>query len=116
MDDELLVCDVPSDAAHLLNETAARVWEACDGERDLAELAAYCNLDRDTVTLALDRLSACGLLEADEPATFSRGKMLRFGIAAGVAAPVIESIAMPNPALAAAFSGPAPTTGVPPPP
>jgi hypothetical protein len=118
--EELLVCDIDSDAAHLLNETAATVWRACGGNRDIAALQVHCGLDEDTVRLALERLSDCGLLEdPDVPSGVSRRTMLRRGVIAGAGIgaglPVIRSIIVPTPAMAASgttTAGPT-TTAVP---
>jgi hypothetical protein len=113
--DELLVCDPSRDTAHVLNATAAKVWRACDGSRDLVALQEHCELDRDTVELALQQLRDCGLLsEPEHHASISRREMLRKGvIAAGLGAvlPVIQSVTVPA-AAAAAVTRNAPLTTV----
>jgi PqqD family protein of HPr-rel-A system len=70
LDDELVLYDARTTAAHVLNASAARIWELCDGTRTLPELA-----DALSATYALDpqraqtdvselvvSLSAAGLL------------------------------------------------------
>lgn len=97
---------------HSLNQPAARVWRACDGLSDPEALAAACEIDRDTVTLALKRLQDVELLdpEPDSPPPpaeegLSRRAALRGAVLAGaslgVALPVIRSITAPSIAMAA---------------
>jgi len=105
LEHELLVCDVRSDSAHVLNETAALVWRACDGERTSSELEAYCRLDAATVELALQSLRECHLLEEDEPLPgVSRRSVLQraalAGAGLGAAMPLISSVVLPTPAMA----------------
>jgi hypothetical protein len=102
---ELLVCDVRSDSAHVLNETAALVWRACDGRRTASELEAHCRLDASTVELALQSLRDCHLLEEDAPPPgVSRRTVLQraalAGAGLGAAMPVISSVVLPTPAMA----------------
>lgn len=115
VDDELLVYDLERDRAHRLNEAAALVFERCNGERGVAELAEALSedsgqqIDEDVVGRALVRLSEAHLL--DEPVVaadgheWSRRQVLkRIGAAgaAGLALPVVTSIVAPTPAEAQA--------------
>jgi PqqD family protein of HPr-rel-A system len=67
---ELVVFDPESDRAHLLNRTAAAVWDLADGSTPLAtiaaELAAAAGLDaaraRADALAAVEHLAAAGLL------------------------------------------------------
>jgi hypothetical protein len=116
--EELIVCDTRRDTAHVLNVTAAAVWRACDGERNLVALQQHCGLDRDTIELALQQLRACGLLhEPQRASSISRRELLRKGAIAaslGAVLPVIQSVTVPAVALAATTTGPPQTTtGVP---
>lgn len=96
--DELLVFDRHNDHAHSLNETAARVWRACDGTRGIDALQQACAIDRESLGLALELLHGTGLLEEPaSPPTFSRRKLL----GAAVALPVVISAVAPTAALAA---------------
>jgi Coenzyme PQQ synthesis protein D (PqqD) len=102
LEHELLVCDVRADAAHVLNETAAKVWRACDGQRDVRALQEECGLDEDTVLFSLDCLAKCDLLE-ETPGVSRRVLIRRTAIATaglGAALPVISSLALPTPAMA----------------
>jgi hypothetical protein len=112
--EELLVFDAARNRAHSLNATAARVWRACDGNRDVARLAAVCELDAETVELALERLEGCRLLETSRPRLdgqaprVNRRAALRkaalTGAGLGVALPVIRSITAPTAAHAQSIS------------
>jgi hypothetical protein len=109
--DELLVFDSQRNRAHSLNSTAAAVWRACDGSRNVCDIARTCGLDEDVALLALERLRVRHLLEPEvaslheERAVVSRRSLLRRGLVAGsalgVAVPVIRSISAPTPAMAA---------------
>jgi hypothetical protein len=107
INDELLVFDSEHNRAHSLNATAARVWQACDGQRDVEELALVCDLDQTTLTLALERLRAAHLLDDDASPSegVSRRMIIRRSVAAGaalgVAIPVVRSITAPSLAMAA---------------
>ena len=111
--DEVLVYDTDRDRAHCLNETAAFVWQHCDGRTTTKELAlllgkqADANVDEKLVWLALDQLGRNHLLENRQaaPASFAglnRREMVRaLGLAAVVAVPVVTSIVAPTAAQAA---------------
>src|ERR1700716_498634 len=72
--DEVLVYDLERDRAHCLNETAAFVWQRCDGRNSTAQIARTlgdrlnCEVDEKIVWLALDQLGRSHLLES-QPAT-----------------------------------------------
>jgi hypothetical protein len=114
VDDELLVYDLGRDKAHCLNETAALVFEHCDGERGVAELAERVSagsgvaVDEQVVWRALVRLSDEHLLaEPLSPPSgiqLSRRQVLaRIGVAgaaAGLALPAVKSIVAPTAAQA----------------
>jgi hypothetical protein len=116
--DELLVYDKVSDLAHCLNQTAACVWRACDGQRTPEEIARKLTtqlavaVPEDVVLLALVQLEEIHLLERREtvPASFagmSRRQMARsLGLTAAVALPLITSIVVPTPAQAATCIAP----------
>ena len=105
IDSETLVYDRSRDAASCLNEFAARVWRACNGETSVAAIAAALGEDERAVWLALHQLTKAQLLtEAiafppDMSAAKSRrevGRRLGLGAAA-----VVTSIVAPMPAQAA---------------
>jgi hypothetical protein len=102
-DTGVLVYDPKTDTGHVLDGTAALVLAACDGTRDLADLADHVEArsesfsDKLSVDVALQQLNDAGLLVAPLPTSsgLSRRKMLRTMAigAAGIAAlPLIESI------------------------
>ena len=41
IDDEIVVIKDDGMAVHVLNKTAARIWEMCDGERGIDEITAH---------------------------------------------------------------------------
>ena len=110
--DEVLVYDLETDRAHCLNQTAAFVWQHCDGRTTAGEIAkllgkkASAKVDERIVWLALDQLSDSKLLArrpaAPAPLTgMDRRQVMRaIGLAAIVAVPVVTSIIAPTPAQA----------------
>ena len=69
MPDEVLVYDLKSHKAHCLNQTAAFVWNQCDGEKTPSEISVLMEKEwgkpvaEDVVWLALKQLSRADLLE-----------------------------------------------------
>src|SRR2546427_2535766 len=67
--DEVLVYDLDRDRAHCLNQTAAFVWQRCNGRHTTAQIARTlgqqfdCTVDEKVVWLALDQLGRNHLLE-----------------------------------------------------
>ena len=116
--DEILVYDKVRDRAHCLNQTAALVWRAYDGQLTIEEIARKLTkqlgvaVPKDVVLLALSQLEEIHLLEQREtvPTSFagiSRRQMARsLALTATVALPVITSILVPRPAQAATCIAP----------
>ena len=107
--DEVLVYDLESHAAHCLNHTAALVWQHCDGERTVADIATALEpelgeVDDEVVWLALEELWKRELLqgEPEEGSGISRATLLkRVGVgAAAFSLPAIASLAAPTAAHA----------------
>ncbi len=107
--DELLVYDKATNKAHCLNESAAEVWNLCDGKRTVAEIApllkkkAKAPTDEQLLWMALLRLEKAGLLQNNLPlsgpvCTLSRREASRRvgATAAALAVPVIASILVPK--------------------
>ena len=99
IDSETLVYDRSRHAASCLNEFAARVWRACDGETSVAAIAAALSEDERAVWLALHRLNKSKLLveEIALPPDMRTGRTRReiagqLGLGAAVAA--VSSIVM----------------------
>ena len=105
--DEVLVYDLDRDHAHCLNQTAAFVWQHCDGRNTTEQIARKlgqqfdCSVDEKIVWLALDRLARNHLLETQpvppqEIQGMNRRAVMR---ALGLAAvPVVFLIVAPTPA------------------
>jgi len=107
MPDEVLVYDLDNNKAHCLNQTAATVWKACDGNTSVSEISRICGDtgNEDLVWLAIDQLSENNLLEKSMMADFrgqSRREVIKkIGLASVVAVPIIASLVAPKNALAA---------------
>lgn len=111
--DEVLIYDLEQDRAHCLNETAAFVWQRCDGRTTTTQIASLLgkklstNVDENVVWLALDQLDRNNLLTSRPVAPpslagMNRREMVRaLGLAAIVAVPVVTSLVAPTPAQAA---------------
>jgi hypothetical protein len=112
VDGELLVYDLERDKAHCLNDSATRIWEYCDGESSVPEIAKLlasdlnASVDHEFVWYALERLEKLHLLEeAAVPSALlsqisRRDAVRRIGLGI-VALPLITSIIAPTPAQAA---------------
>jgi hypothetical protein len=110
--EEVLVYDLERDRAHCLNETAARVWEKCDGRRSVSEIASQVGGEgegaEEAVWMAVEQLSRAGLLEGKikRPSVGAGGMsrrevMKRIAVAAAVGVPVVTSIVAPTASHAA---------------
>src|ERR1700693_664817 len=112
--DEILIYDVERNQVHCLNGPAVRIWELCDGERTVGEIAKALNTDLDPeaaetlVWGALDQFAEKNLLEnvLDKPLQLykpegltRRQMLLRLGIVVGML-PLVDSIVSPEAALA----------------
>jgi len=105
LDDETLVYDTERDEAHCLNQTAALVWEQCDGKTTAAQAARSlqskldASVDADLVWLAIKQLQRFHLVESSgkSPSVSRRDLVLKYAPAA-LALPVIMSISAPTPA------------------
>lgn len=105
--DEVLVYDSANDKAHCLNQTAALIWQHCDGKTQIADIAKIIEkklgapVKEEFVWLALDQLEKESLLEKD--AEFSlkslgisrREVIKRVGLASVIALPIVASLLNP---------------------
>jgi|ERR1700738_2464920 len=110
--DEVLIYDLDRHKAHCLNQTAALVWQHCDGNSTPSQIARRLTkklgapFNEDLVWLALRQLERLHLLEQSIslPPKFlgmSRRQMIRnAGLAAAVAVPLVTSIVAPTAAEA----------------
>jgi hypothetical protein len=127
--DELLIYDVERNEVHCLNGAAVRVWQLCDGERTVPEIARGLNSDFDPdqaetlVWSALDQFAERHLLEevASEPLEVHkpegmtrRQMLLRVSMVVGLL-PLVDSIVSPEAALAQSMGMSTPTTPLTPP-
>ena len=117
---DVIVFDGARQEAHSLNRSASIVWQHCDGERSVPELAAVLGDELgiepndSLVEFALDELSRAHLLEMPSGSELvTRRDVVRrlsFAGAAAVALPVVLSIVAPTPAMAASSAvSPTPT-------
>jgi len=111
-DGELLVYDLRNGKAHCLTESAAFIWNCCDGMTSVEQIRRKVEekfkteVSEDFVLLALEELGREGLLESPVETGFgkiSRREALRkLGVGTMIALPLVASLAVPNTALAAA--------------
>lgn len=118
--DELLVYDLKTKNVSCLNQTAAVVWQFCDGKTDLRSLTARVekkletSIDTDLVLLALKELDDAGLLKNGKSIDNSFGNLSRreavkkIGLGSLVALPIVSMIVAPPAAFAASACGPNP--------
>jgi hypothetical protein len=105
--DELLVLKEGSLEAHALNQSAATVYDLCDGNASKSEMAAEIHrrtglpVDEEIVDLALSELVETGLVVLDNPESRSavtrRALIRRLALSSTLALmlPVVETIAVP---------------------
>jgi hypothetical protein len=103
--DQLVVYDQKRQRLHVLSRSAALVWQHCDGDRDVAQLAELVGRELGTpatdelILSALQQLEAAELLSAGRQSALpaesvSRREMMSRalgGLAAGVLVPVVTS-------------------------
>lgn len=105
--DEVLVYDLKRHKAHSLNKTAALVWQRCDGQTSLTEIARLLGekleteVDENVVLLALQQLDRAHLLGEGSPlvetSRLSRRELMRtLGWSAAAALPLVTSILAPT--------------------
>jgi hypothetical protein len=105
MPDEILVFDTETNKAHCLNSTAAFVWQACNGDNSVSDIArlfgnhAKSPVQEDLIWLAIDQLNDNNLLAKELKANFNgqsrREVIKRIGLAAVVGLPIVASIITP---------------------
>ncbi len=114
VDGEILIYDQETNKAHCLNQTAAKVWEHCDGKTTVSQACASLSrgletpVDNKLIWYALEQFSRDQLLEekiAMPPAMMAgmnRRQMVRaLGLAAMIAVPVVTTIVAPTAVQAA---------------
>ncbi len=109
--DEVLIYDLRTNRCHSLNKTAFSVWSACNGNRDLDQIARQIkgnpasDYGRKLVILALNDLARLDLIdEADQyglDSNVSRREIIKdIGKISLIALPLIASISAPKAAIA----------------
>jgi len=104
--DEVLVYDLDRKKAHCLNQTAALIWNRCDGKTSVTELTQILKdisqepVDDEVIWLALDQLGKSHLLaeriaRPDETPRLSRRQLMR-RVGLAVSLPLVVSILAPT--------------------
>lgn len=97
---DLLVYDLATHKAYLLNETSAKVFNACNGNTSLKEVERKHQLPEDLIYLTLDELWTNGLIEGNKINYFNnqsrRDVIKKVGLATLVAFPVITAVTAPT--------------------
>lgn len=113
LDRELIAYDTTQERANLLNQTAAVIWNLCDGKTDVKTLAQKAGaqlggpVDEALVWYTLDQLSKKNLLVERPPlpasvARLTRRDFLRAGmVGAAVVVPVVVTVTAPSVSQAA---------------
>lgn len=113
LEDEVLVYDLLKNKAFCLNKTSAVIWQNCNGERTLEEIAEVCSkklkadVNAEMVWLALEKLRKENLLEKesyieDSYNGLSRREVIRkIGFSSMIALPIISSLVAPTASSAA---------------
>ena len=126
--DEILVMKPGTLEAHALNQSAAVVYELCDGKTSKSDMAAEIRrrtglpADEEIVDLALAELVDAGLVALDDPdpqSTITRRSLIRRLALSSVAAmmlPVVETILVPPVEAATPGAAPVPAPMIIPPP
>jgi len=110
--DELLIYNMQTNQAMCLNQTAALVWENCDGKSSVSEIAQKLakelgtSVNDELVLFAVSELNEKGLIEKGEGISdrfkgLSRREIVKkVGFASLVALPIVSSIVAPKAAAA----------------
>jgi hypothetical protein len=118
--DEILALKEGSLEAHALNQSAAAVYDLCDGSTSKSEMAAEIHrrtglpADEEIVDLALSELVETGLVMLDDPDSPSAGtrraliRRLALSSTLALMLPVVETVVVP-PRVQAQSPTPSPT-------
>ena len=121
MADEILALKEGSLEAHAINQSAATVYDLCDGNTSKSEMAAEIHrrtglpADEEIVDLALSELVETGLVMLDDPESRSdvsrRALIRRLALSSTLALmlPVVETVVVPAEAQVNAPKSPSPT-------
>lgn len=115
-DSELLVYDLNINKAICLNETSALIWQNCDGEKNMLEIAKVVEkkfgelVSEDFVKFAIDQLKKENLIEnKNEVVTEFNGMsrrdvIKRIGFTSLVALPLVAALTAPSAVAAASLA------------
>lgn len=99
--DEVLIYDLMTNKAFCLNETATRVFSACDGRTSFSDLKRrYEHFTDDVINAALNELSRENLLTTEFDTRTSRRGLLHKAALAAIALPIVTAVAVPASAQA----------------
>lgn len=106
--DEVLIYDLKNHKAHCLNLIAATVWQHCDGESPILEIASRSSqslnqkISPTIVWQAIEALSKASLLEepikrpSEIPRLGRREAIRKLGLGSSIAVPIVLSIVVPT--------------------
>lgn len=105
-DTELLIYDLKTNKAYVLNETSKAIYKACNDQIEHDELKSRSNFSDEVIYFALDELNRNELLaDANYVSPFSgmnrREVIKKVGLASMVALPIIAGLTAPTAAGAA---------------
>jgi hypothetical protein len=114
--DNVVVLDAESMHYHSLNQTAAQVWDLCDGQRSVDDITAELrnrgiDAPEEAVALAVAELGEAELLQTTPTLGESRVhrrrvlKLAAAGLIGAGALPIVQSITVPHAASAATLIG-----------
>ncbi len=114
MANEVLVYDTIKHKLHVLNPTAASVWNSCDGKTGIPDIAGKLNagsdgrINEDVTWLALEELEKNGLMEGTvnvpQDHLSRRAMIKKAAAAAALALPLVTTLIAPSPARAQSAS------------
>ncbi len=108
LEDEVLVYDLLKNKAFCLNKTSAVIWQNCNGQRTLDEIAEVCgktlkaNVTPEMIWVALEQFKKDNLLEknTDDDTLFngmSRREVIRkISVGSLIALPIVSSLIAPK--------------------
>lgn len=105
MDNEVLIYDLSINKAFALNETAAAIFQACDGNTSFADLKNTTKFTDEIIFLTLDELKKESLLDDDSYVSPFAGMKRRevikkIGLTTMFALPIVASLVAPTALMA----------------
>lgn len=99
---EILIYDLAKNKVYCLNEISAKIWNICNGQNSVSEIAKSLNFSEGIVWLALDQLSDERLIEDYQGSEkyfngLSRRQIIKkVGLASMIALPLVASLVAPK--------------------